>query len=233
MRPAQADRVYLGWQYATPHPDPGPPPRRPTPPEAEQLSPDWAAAQRREENLLNRPLKAALGVAVVIGAAAVVLGVAGWLPMLVAGLGVVICVLIAAVCGYAVWQGERALRSRIDAERRRVSGIRAQTERRLFTGQAEHAARVRAWQAHRAAYEQQQRWYPVTAPPGVWDAAQRTRGGKSATVRPPGRVKVMVGVACQPVRQSGGPWEITAPATMTATRSAMCRTTAKSCAMNR
>ena len=95
MTSSRADPLYLGWQYATPHPDPGPPPRRPTPPEHERLNPDWAAAQRREENLLNRPLKAALGVAVVIGAAAVVLGVVGWLPVLVAGLGVIICVLIA------------------------------------------------------------------------------------------------------------------------------------------
>ena len=39
------DRVYLGWQYALLRPDPGPPPRRPVPPEAEQVSPDWVAAQ--------------------------------------------------------------------------------------------------------------------------------------------------------------------------------------------
>ena len=71
MTSSRADRLYLGWQYATPHPEPGPPPRRPTPPEQERLSPDWAAAQRREENLLNRPLRAALGIAVVIGVAAV------------------------------------------------------------------------------------------------------------------------------------------------------------------
>jgi hypothetical protein len=53
MRP---DRIYLGWQHALLHPDPGPQPRRPTPPEQEQLNPDWIAAQRREENLLDRPL---------------------------------------------------------------------------------------------------------------------------------------------------------------------------------
>ena len=49
------DRVYLGWQYALLRPDPGPPPRRPVPPEAEQVSPDWVAAQRREEGLLDPP----------------------------------------------------------------------------------------------------------------------------------------------------------------------------------
>jgi hypothetical protein len=182
MTSSRADRLYLGWQYATPHPDPGPPPRRPTPPEHERLNPDWAAAQRREENLLNRPLKAALGVAVVIGAAAVVLGVVGWLPMLVAGLGVVICVLIAGVCGYAVRQGERALRSRMADERSRVGRIRAAQESQLFAWQAEHAGRVREWQALRVAHAHQKRWYGVTVPGGIHrvDVAGGTLSGWSA-----------------------------------------------------
>ena len=53
----RAGQLCLGWQYATPFPEPGPPPRRPTPPAQERLNPDWATAQRREESLLNRPLK--------------------------------------------------------------------------------------------------------------------------------------------------------------------------------
>ena len=179
---SRADRLYLGWQYATPHPDPGPPPRRPTPPEHERLNPDWAVAQRREENLLNRPLKAALGIAVVIGAAAVILGTLGWLPILVAGLGVIICVLIAALCGYAVWQGERALRSRMADERSRVGKLRAAQESQLFAWQAEHASRVRDWQVMRIAYEHQKRWYGVTVPGGIHrvDVAGGTLSGWSA-----------------------------------------------------
>jgi hypothetical protein len=175
-------RLYLGWQYAMSHPDPGPPPRRPTPPEHERLNPDWAAAQRREENLLNRPLKAALGLAVVIGVVAVILGTVGWLPTLVAGLGVIICVLIAAVCGYAVWQGERALRSRMADERSRVGKIRAVQESQLFAGQAEHARRVREWQALRIAHEHQKRWYGVIVPSGIHrlDLAGGTLSGWSA-----------------------------------------------------
>jgi len=182
MIPSQADRLYLGWQYATPHPDPGPPPRRPTPPEHERLNPDWAAAQRREENLLNRPLKTAFAGAVVIGVVAVVLGTAGWLPALVAGLGVIGCLLIAALCGYAVWQGERALRSRMADERSRVSKIRAAQESQLFTWQAEHASRVREWQVLRSAYEHQKRWYGVTVPGGIHrvDLAGGTLSGWSA-----------------------------------------------------
>ena len=182
MSALQAGRLYLGWQYATPYPDPGPPPRRPTPPEHERLHPDWAAAQRREENLLNRPLKAACGAAVLIGVAAVVLGAAGWLPPLVAGLGAIGCLLTAALCGYAVWQGERALRSRMADERSRVGKIRAAQEGELFAWQAEHASRVREWQALRTAYERQKRWYGVTVPGGIGriDLAGGTLCGWSA-----------------------------------------------------
>jgi hypothetical protein len=182
MTSSRADRLYLGWQYATPHPDPGPPPRRPTPPEHERLNSDWAAAQRREENLLNRPLKAAFGIALVIGVAAVALGVAGLLPALVAGFGVIGCLLIAALFGYAVWQGERALRSRMTDERSRVGKIRAAQESQLFAWQAEHASRVREWQGLRIAYERQKRWYGVAVPGGIGrvDLAGGTLSGWSA-----------------------------------------------------
>ena len=165
--PAVVDRLLVGYQYAMPHPDPGPPPRRPTPPEHERLHPDWAVAQRREENLLNRPLKAAFASALIIGAAAVVLGAIGWLPILVAGLGLIIGVLLAAGCGYAVWLGERALRSRMAAERSRVGKIRAAQERQLVASQAEYARRIREWQALRIAHERQKRWYAVTVPGGT------------------------------------------------------------------
>jgi hypothetical protein len=182
VTPAAADRLYLGWQYAAPYPAPGPPPRRPTPPEHERLGPDWAAAQRREENLLNRPLKASLAAAVVIAAVAVAAGAVGWLPVLVAGLAVIVCVLVAAICGYALWQGERALRSRMAEERSRSGKIRAARERQLFAWQAEHAARVREWEALRIAYEHQKRWYGVCVPGSVHrvDVAGGTLSGWSA-----------------------------------------------------
>ena len=182
MMPSRTDRLYLGWQYATPHPDPGPPPRRPTPPEHERLDPAWAAAQRREESLLNRPLKSAFLVATVIGALAVAAGAAGWLPILAAGLAVIGCVLVAAVCGYGVWQGERALRSRMADERSRVGKIRAARESELSAWQAGHATQVREWQARRAAHEQQKRWYGVSVPDGITrvDVAGGTLSGWSA-----------------------------------------------------
>src|SRR5215475_15140889 len=114
------DRLLVGYQYATPHPEPGPPPRRPAPPDAERLNPDWAKAQRREESLLNRPLKAAFGGAVALGLTSLALAAAGVLHILVAGLAVICCLLVAAVSGYAIWQGERALRSRLASEQARV-----------------------------------------------------------------------------------------------------------------
>jgi hypothetical protein len=165
MTPSRAGQLQLGWHYAMEWPDPGPPPRRPTPPEPERLSPDWAAVQRREESQLNRPLKAAFVVAVVLGLVLVALGSAGSLGTLLTGLGVTCCALVAAVSGYALWQGERALRSRMADERARIGRAREAQESRLFAGQAEHAAQIEEWQARSLAYERQKRWYAVRVPP--------------------------------------------------------------------
>ena len=174
---------------------PGPAPRRPTPPEQERLNPDWAAAQRREESLLNRPLKAVFAIAAVIGLAATTLGAVGWLGVLVAGLVAICCALIAAVSGYAIWQGQRALRARLAEERARVGTMRAAQESRLFAWQAEHAARVREWQALRFAYEHQKRWYAVCVPEGVHrvDVAGGTLSGWSAMLTTAGANRLAAG----------------------------------------
>jgi hypothetical protein len=195
MTPSHAGRLCLGWQYATPHPEAGPPPRRPTPPEQERLNPDWAVAQRREESLLNRPLQVVFTVAVAVGLAVAGLAAAGWLDVLLAGLGVTCCVLVAAVSGYALWQGERALRSRLADERARVDKIRAAQESRLFAWQAEHAAQAREWQALHAAYEHQKRWYAVCAPDGVHrvDVAGGTLSGWSAMLTTAGVNRLAAG----------------------------------------
>ena len=182
MTPLRSGPLQLGWHYAAMCPDPGPPPRRPTPPEPERLSPDWAAAQRRAESQLNRPLKAVSAVAVVLGLVLVAFGAAGSLGALLTGLGVTCCALVAAVSGYALWQGERALRSRMANERARISWAREAQESRLFAGQAEHAAQLGEWQARRAAYERQKRWYAVRVPPDTHrtDIAGGTLSGWSA-----------------------------------------------------
>jgi hypothetical protein len=179
---SSARRIYLGWQYAAVHPEPGPPPRRPTPPEQERLNPDWAVAQRREETRLNRPLRAAFAVALAAGLMLVILGAAGVIGVLAAGLGLACCALIAALAGYAIWQRERALRSRLAAERDRVARLRDAQQSRLFAWQEEHAAQMQAWQELRAAFEDQKRWYAVSAPDSVHrvDVAGGTLSGWSA-----------------------------------------------------
>ena len=58
----------IAKQYATPQEDPGAPPRRPVPPEREQLSASWLAAQRREENLISKPLRLAASLRVHVSA---------------------------------------------------------------------------------------------------------------------------------------------------------------------
>jgi hypothetical protein len=195
MTSSRADRLYLGWQYATPHPAPGPAPRRPTPPEAERLNPDWAMAQRREESLLHRPLKGAVVVAAAVAVLVVVLAVAGVIDVLVAGLGVICCVVVAVTSGYAIWQGERALRARLADERTRVGRIRAAQESQLFAWQADHATRVRQWQALRLAYDRQKRWYAVCVPGDVHrvDIAGGTLSGWSAMLATAGAHRLAAG----------------------------------------
>lgn len=160
--PLHADRVYIGWQYALIHPHPGPSPRRPTPPEREQLNPAWVAAQRREENLLSRPLKAAFCGAIALAGALIALWAAGWLNPLLAGLGIIVCLPGAALAARGVWRGGQAVRTRVAEEQRKVDKIRALQETRLFEWQALHATQVRDWQARRAAYEGQKQWYAVS-----------------------------------------------------------------------
>ena len=129
--------------------------------EQERISPDWAAAQRREERRLNRPLRAAFVTALAVAVLAVSFGVVGWVSSLLAGLGVIAGVLVAAVSGYALGRGARALRTRLADERGRVGRLRDAQESQLFAWQAAHAARIREWQAQRIAYEHQKRWYAV------------------------------------------------------------------------
>jgi hypothetical protein len=97
---------------------------------------------------------------------------------------VICCALVAVVSGYALWQGERALRSRLADERERVGKMRAAQESRLFAWQAEHATRMREWQELRTAYEHQKRWYAVCVPDGVHrvDVAGGTLSGWSAAL---------------------------------------------------
>src|ERR1700722_13204495 len=159
--------LYLGWEYAAPGADPGPPPRLPVPPRRPELSAGWLAAQRHEEDLLARPLRihlAALGVLVIVlsGCAA-----AGWVTVLVAVPLLLACLVAAGLSGQALWRGEQVLRRRIDAERTRVEVLRADSESRLHQAQAEYARLMSEWQRERTAFARQKRWHAVPVPAGT------------------------------------------------------------------
>jgi hypothetical protein len=201
-----ADRLYLGWQYATPHPDPGPPPRRPVPPEREQLSTTWLAAQQREESLISRPLRIGSAVAGAVVLALLVTIVGGWLPVVIAAPAIVACLLACGLSGYAIWQGKRALGVRVAAERHRVEQFRAEQESRLFAWQAEHARQVSEWQRHRFAYDNQKRWFAASLPAGIdrVDVAGGTLAGWSALVTMVAAHRLAAGGEVTVVDLSGG-----------------------------
>ena len=183
MTPRDRDcPLYLGWEYATPYADPGPPPRRPVPQERPQLSADWLAAQRREEKLINRPQKIIVAVTVAIAVALGACVAGGLVRPILAAPTIAILLLAAALAGGAIWQGERLLRGRIEAERQRVERFRTEQEGQLFAWQAEHARRVTQWRQQRFAFETQKRWYAVPVPDGIdrVDVAGGTLSGWSA-----------------------------------------------------
>jgi hypothetical protein len=206
-RPAPPpDRLYLGWQYATPHQDPGPQPRRPVPPEREQLSAGWLAAQRREENLISRPLRITCAAAAAVILALVVLVAGGLLPLVIAAPLAVACLIAGGLSGYAIWQGQRTLRARLAAERIRVERFRAEQESRLFAWQAEHAKQVAQWQRRRNAYDTQKRWYGVSLPVGIdrVDVVGGTLAGWSALVTMTASHRLAAGGEVTVVDLSGG-----------------------------
>ncbi|MGH3280636.1 MAG: hypothetical protein ACRDNW_16050, partial [Trebonia sp.] len=174
--------LYLGWQYATPIEDPGPPPRRPVPSGPQRLSHDWLAAQRREENLIARPPRITAGIAAVLAVALAVGAIVGWAPAAVAALAIAACLVAAGLGGHAIWRGERVLRQRIDTERLRVSRFRADAGTRLRQAQAEHERQAVTWQRQRSAFLSQKRWYAVPVPGGIdrVDVAGGTLAGWSA-----------------------------------------------------
>ena len=209
---AHPERLYLGWQYATPHEDPGSPPRRSAPDEwpdgrsADDGALAWLAAQRREENLIRRPLKVTAAAAAAVAGVLAACVAAGWAPAVVAAPAVAVCLAAAGLSGYAIWRGERALRVRIGAERQRAERLRADQESRLAQEQASHALRVRQWQAQRAAFASQKRWYAIPVPDGIdrVDVAGGTLAGWSAMLTMAAAYRLATGGEATVVDLSGG-----------------------------
>ena len=176
------DRVYLGWQYAPQHPDPGPAPRRPAPPVGIPIDQGWVAAQHREAGRLSRPAKIAAAGSVVLACAVLTLGGTGLLNPWLTGLGLAASLAAATASGRAVRIGAQDLRSAIAAEQDRLAKIRAVQQRRLAARQELHARQFRAWQSRRAAFDRQPQWYSVSLPAEVdrVDVAGGTLAGWSA-----------------------------------------------------
>lgn len=206
-------QLYLGWQYATPAPDPGPPPRRPAspprllePPGQGQPFHDWLAAQRREESLLARPARLTVAVAAALAAALAVGVAAGPVPALVAAPAVLACLTAAGVSGQAIRRGQRVLRRRADAERLRAERLDADLRSRSRQQQADYAREAASWQERRAAFVSQKRWYAVPVPGGIdrVDVAGGTLAGWSAMLTMAAAYRLAAGGEVTVVDLSGG-----------------------------
>ena len=201
------ERLYLGWQYATPHADPGPPPRVPAPSLPVGLPDDgWLAAQRREERLISGPQRIAVVTASLAGLGLTACAAAGWVTVVLAVPVVTACLIIAGRCGLALWRGRRVLRGRIDAERYRMERLRADRERRLAAARTDHACRVSEWREQRSAFTRQKRWYAVPVPDGIdrVDVAGGTLAGWSAMLTMSAAYRLATGGEVTVIDLSGG-----------------------------
>jgi hypothetical protein len=161
------DRLYLGWQFAPRHADPGPLPRRPAPPSAAEINEGWLAAQHREQRRLGRPLKVACAASLATVGLVLGLGLSGLLNVSLTAVGVLAGLAGAAAGGRGLRRGGQDLREQITAEQQRVAKIRAVQLSRLAGRQEVHASQVRAWEARRQAFDQQLQWYAVSLPNGI------------------------------------------------------------------
>jgi hypothetical protein len=188
-------QIYLGWQYALAHPDPGPPPRRPVPPGQEQLHPGWLAAQRRECRLLTRYWKVLAGACLAAAALVLVAGTAGPLTPALTAAGVAVFVALAGLAVRVVWRDDRDLRATVAAEARRVAAARAAQEGQLFGRLEEHARQFRNWQSCQQMFTGQPLWYPVALPDGIdrVDVAGGTLAGWSALLTVVGAARLAAG----------------------------------------
>ncbi|MCG5216951.1 hypothetical protein [Streptosporangium sp. KLBMP 9127] len=184
----QADRIYLGWQYVLLHPDPGPPPRRPSPMEGagpvEAVDPEWVRKERLQEDLLNRPVKIFRTFMLVLALLILGLGVSELLSWSFAAIGLVAAGGVAAICSYAIHQGDRAVRYRVQEHQAKHDRQREEREHELFQAQEEHARRYREWQEKKDRFDRQVTWYSVAVPDDIdrIDVAGGTLPGWSALI---------------------------------------------------
>ncbi|SDG48193.1 hypothetical protein SAMN05421505_104301 [Sinosporangium album] len=183
----QADRIYLGWQYVLPYPDPGPPPKRPSPgetPAAGSSEPEWARRARLQEQLLNRPMKVFRAFVAAVALLILILAISGTLSWAFAAIGLIAAAGAAMICSYAIRQGDQALRYRLRESQAKADRERVLRDRELHQAQEEHAQRYREWQRNKERFDRQLSWYAVSVPDEIdrIDVAGGTLPGWSALV---------------------------------------------------
>ncbi|WP_433437081.1 hypothetical protein [Nonomuraea sp. CA-141351] len=187
----QADRIYLGWQYILLHPDPGPPPKRPSPAEepSPAAAPDAAEQEllrreRRQEDMLNQPVRFFRTFMLVLAVLILAAAVAGYLAWPFALAGLTAAGGVAAICSYALLQGDRAVKYRVLEQQARDERLREERDKELFRAQEEHAQRYREWQESKERHDRQLTWYAVAVPDEIdrIDVAGGTLPGWSALI---------------------------------------------------
>jgi hypothetical protein len=186
----QADRIYLGWQYILLHPDPGPPPKRPSPGEEPAVAaPDPAEIElmrreRLQEDMLNRPVRLVRLFMLLLSVLILAVAAAGYLAWSFALVGLVAAGGVAGICSYALLQGDRAVKYRVLEQQARNQRQRQDRDKELFRAQEEHARRYREWQESKERYDRQLTWYAVAVPHEIdrIDVAGGTLPGWSALI---------------------------------------------------
>ncbi|MER7505897.1 hypothetical protein AB0L05_31475 [Nonomuraea pusilla] len=186
----QADRIYLGWQYILLNPDPGPPPRRPSPaeepapPASDPAEQERLRRKRLQEDMLNQPVRTIRAFALLLSALVLVLAAAGYLQWRFALVGLVAAGGVAGICSYAIMQGNRAVKYRALEQQARDDRQRRERDKELFRAQEEHAQRYREWQELKDRHDRQLTWYAVAVPDEIdrIDVAGGTLPGWSALV---------------------------------------------------
>lgn len=160
-------RPFLGWRYQTLVPPPGPPPRRPTPPERVDYDLDWEKARLRAEAETNRPLLFGLCLLVLIGTVLLLLTIVGVMPLLLSLVGCLACLAVAFPVLLMLIQSRSDMGELLSRERAKRRAEQERRERELWERQEEHAARYTEWQHRKRVYEAQPRWYAVEIPEGT------------------------------------------------------------------
>jgi hypothetical protein len=193
---AAARPVCLGWQFAPPASDPGPPPARPAPVQPLAVDPGWVLAQRGIARAGTRPARAGLAACCSVAAGLGAMWLTGWLAPAAAAAAMLLAAGGAAACALPCVRSGRRLAAVIAGEHDRIGATGAVQARGLASAQREQAAGYRAWQRRRAVFERQPAWFALRLPPDIdrIDVAGGTLAGWSA----------MLTMTASPVLDRGG-----------------------------